>query len=251
MNLSLETSAVIFFALLFGAVTKGVTGFGLPMVAVPLLSGILGVERAVVVMVIPTFVSNAQLMWEHRRQASAAWQHLPLFLAAGVVGTFAGTTLLTVLSERTLVLILAGWLGLYLLTQALHPSLLRVPRRGRTPLTLGVGTAAGVLQGSMGVPGPIVATWFHALRLEPATYVFSVCAVFFLTAGVQILSLANLGLWSTERLVEGLLALVPSVIGIPLGVRLARRIDARMFNWCLLGVLGLTEIRLIWQGLLE
>ena len=117
MNLSLETSAIIFFALLIGSVTKGVTGFGLPMVAVPLLSGILGVERAVVVMVIPTFVSNAWLLWEHRRQASVAWQYLPLFLAAGVVGTFAGTTLLTILSGRALVLILAAWLGAYLITQ--------------------------------------------------------------------------------------------------------------------------------------
>jgi len=250
MNLSLETSAIIFFALLIGSVTKGVTGFGLPMVAVPLLSGILGVERAVVVMVIPTFVSNAWLLWEHRRQASVAWQYLPLFLAAGVVGTFAGTTLLTILSGRALVLILAAWLGAYLITQAVHPGI-RAPRRGRTALNLGIGAAAGVLQGSMGVPGPLVATWFHALRLAPATYIFSVCAVFFLTAGVQIVSLANLGLWSKERFVEGLLALVPSMLGMPLGIRLARHIDARMFNWCLMGVLVLTEARLIWQGLLE
>jgi uncharacterized membrane protein YfcA len=247
---SVETASIIFAALLIGSVTKGVTGFGLPMVAVPLLSGLLGVERAVVVMVIPTFVSNAWLLWTHRNRAAEAWRHLPLFLAVGVAGTVLGTGLLTVLSGRALVLILAAWLGLYLLMQLVHPGI-RVPERSRGPLGAVVGFAAGLAQGAMGVPGPIVATWFHALRLQPYTYIFSVCAVFFLTSGVQIGSLANFGLWTGGRFFEGLLALVPSVIGLPLGVRLSRHVDARMFNWCLMGVLGLTEARLIWQGLFE
>jgi uncharacterized membrane protein YfcA len=251
MNLDPATAAIIFFGLLIGAVSKGVTGFGLPIVAVPLLAGVLGVERAVVVMVIPTFVTNAMLLWEHRRRAGEAWRVLPIFLAAGVIGTVCGTMLLKALSDRALVLILATWLGLYLLTQALHPSGLTVPERGRNVLNAVVGVVAGVLQGSMGVPGPVVATWFHALRLDPATYVFAVCAVFFLTAGVQIGSLANFGLWTGDRFAEGLLALVPSVLGIPLGVRLARRLDAKQFNRWLMAVLILMEVRLIWQGLFE
>jgi uncharacterized membrane protein YfcA len=173
-----------------------------------------------------------------------------LFLAAGVIGTVMGTHLLTVLSDRVLALILAAWLGLYLIMQVTHPGI-EVPQRSRKGLSLGVGLTAGLAQGSMGVPGPVVATWFHALRLEPTTYVFAVCSVFFLTSAVQIFSLANLGLWTGERLTEGLLALVPSVLGVPLGIKLARRIDPAKFNWCVLGILALTEIRLIWQGLFE
>jgi hypothetical protein len=247
---SFEVAAIIFAALLLGAVTKGLTGFGLPLIAVPLLSGLLGVERAVVVMVIPTFVSNGWLIWEHRQNAADAWQHLPLFLAAGIIGTIIGTSLLTILSGRTLALVLAAWLGIYLIMQVTHPGI-EVPQRSRKPLSAGIGLIAGLAQGSMGVPGPIVATWYHALRLAPATYVFAVCAVFFITSGVQIFSLANFGLWSQERLTEGLLALVPTVLGIPLGIRLARHVNSRAFNWCLLAILGLTEVRLIWQGLFE
>ena len=251
LSISLETAGIIFAALLIGAVTKGITGFGLPMVAVPLLSALVGVERAVVVMVLPTFVSNGWLLWEHRGRAWEAWrQNLPLFLGAGVVGTVFGTHLLTVLSDRALVLILAAWLGIYLVMQVTNPGI-EVPQRSRKGLSIGLGTTAGLAQGAMGVPGPIVATWFHALRLEPPTYVFAVCSVFFLTSAVQIFSLANLGMWNGERVTEGLLALVPAVLGVPLGVRLARRIDAKKFNWFLFGVLTLTEIRLIWQGLFE
>jgi uncharacterized membrane protein YfcA len=248
MNFSPETAAIIFAVLLLGAVAKGVTGFGLPLVAVPILSGIFGVESAVVVMVIPTFVTNGWLLWEHRREAPVAWLYLPTFLAAGVVGTVCGTTLLSVLSGRVLVLVLAGWLGLYLLTQLLHPGF-RAPERGRRALNIGIGAIAGVLQGSMGVPGPVVATWFHALRLRPTTYVFSVTAVFFMTSFVQIGSLAHFGLWTGDRFAAGLLALVPSLIGLPIGVRLARRIDPRVFNRWLMAVLALTEARLIWQGI--
>jgi len=245
-----EIAAIIFVALLVGAVTKGVTGFGLPMVAVPLLSGLLGVERAVVVMVIPTFVSNFWLLWEHRTHVTAARRALPLFLTAGVIGTIVGAAALAALSAQALALILAAWLGLYLVMQFSNPGI-AVPVRSRRPLGAAVGFIAGLAQGAMGVPGPIVATWFHALRLEPAVYVFSVCAVFFVTSGVQIVSLSLLGLLAGDRLIEGLFALIPTMIGLPLGIRLARFIDARIFNWCLLAILGLTEMRLIWQGLFE
>jgi uncharacterized membrane protein YfcA len=245
---SLESAALIFAALFVGSITKGVTGFGLPMVAVPLLAGFIGVERAVVVMVIPTFASNAWLMWEHRAQAVGSWGHLALFLAVSMAATVAGTQLLVLLAPRTLVLILAAWLGLYLLAQLFRPGM-GVPPRCRTLVSVPVAAAAGVMQGAMGVPGPIVASWFHALRLEPAAYVFSVCAVFFATSFVQIFSLAGFGLFSDARLAEGLLALVPSLAGLPIGIRLARRIDKRAFNAFLMALLVAMEAHLIWQGL--
>ena len=246
--LSIETAAIIFVALLIGAITKGVTGFGLPVVAVPLLSGILGVERAVVIMVIPTMVSNAWLLWAYRGAAVGAWRHLPGFLAVAAVGTVAGTSLLAALSGRTLALILAAWLGAYLLTQVFRSGL-GVPQRWRRPLSWPVGFAAGLAQGSMGVPGPIVATWFHALRLEPTVYVFCVCTVFCAGSLVQTASLSGFGLWTGERIAEGLLALIPTVIGTPIGIALGRMMDARVFNWCLLGLLAAVEVRLVWQGL--
>jgi uncharacterized membrane protein YfcA len=62
-------------------------------------------------------------------------------------------------------------------------------------------------------------------------------------------AVASFGLVDEERLLEGLVALVPIALGLPLGIRLARRIDRRVFNWCLLAMLWALEVRLLWQAL--
>ncbi|HEX9835240.1 MAG TPA: sulfite exporter TauE/SafE family protein [Alphaproteobacteria bacterium] len=245
--LSLESAAIICVALFVGSIAKAVTGFGLPMVSVPLLAGFLGVERAVVVMIIPTFVSNAWLMWEHRAQAGAA-RGMVVFLAAGIVGTVAGSWLLVALSGRALALILAAWLGSYLVLQLVRPGL-RLAAEPAPAVTGAVGLAAGLCQGATGASGPVAGPWFHAFGLAPSAYVFSVSTVFFTLAATQMASVASFGLVDEERLLEGLVALAPIALGLPLGIRLARTLDRRVFNWCLLAMLWALEARLLWQGL--
>jgi uncharacterized protein len=244
---SLESVALIFFAILAGGLAKGVTGFGLPLIAVPVLASFLGVERAVVIMVIPGFVSNVALMWEHRSRAGEA-RGLAPFLAAGVIGAVGGTWVLKALSAQVLALVLAGWIGLYLLTRLTHPDL-KVADRVQRPLAPVIGFVAGCSQGATGASGQVVGTWFHALRLEPAVYVFSVCAIFATFSVVQMVSMASFGLFTEERVLESVIAVVPAMIGVPLGVRLGRVIARGTFDRIILGVLMILEARLIWQGI--
>ena len=44
----------------------------------------------------------------------------------------------------------------------------------------------------------------------------------------------------------GLLATLPVMIFIPLGMRLTRRISPRIFSLLIVGIIGLMEVRLIW-----
>ncbi len=244
---SIQSIAIIFFAILAGGLAKGVTGFGLPLVAVPVLASFLGVERAVVIMVLPGFVSNVALMWEHRRKAGEARGVGP-FLAAGVVGAVGGTWVLKALSPEVLALVLAGWVGLYLLTRLTHPDFRVGPKVAR-PLAPVIGFLAGCSQGATGASGQVVGTWFHALRFEPSAYVFSVCAVFATFSVVQMVSMASFGLLTGERVLESAIAVVPTMIGVPLGVRLGRVIARDTFDRVILVGLTVLELRLIWQGL--
>ncbi len=250
MNLgpvALDSIAIIFFAILAGGLAKGVTGFGLPLIAVPVLASFLGVERAVVVMVIPGFVSNVALMWEHRRKAGEARGIAP-FLAAGIVGAVGGTWVLKVLSAQLLALVLAGWIGLYLVTRLAHPDF-RVSPGIQRPLAPLIGFLAGCSQGATGASGQVVGTWFHALRLEPSIYVFSVCSIFATFSVTQMVSMASFDLFTRERLLESVIAVVPTMIGVPLGVRLGRLVARKTFDKIILGVLLVLEVRLIWQGI--
>ena len=57
-ELAWQELLIIAVALGVGGATKGLTGLGLPMVAVPVMAGFLGVERAVLIMILPVLVLN-------------------------------------------------------------------------------------------------------------------------------------------------------------------------------------------------
>ena len=60
--MSIESLAVVIAALLVGTLGKAITGFGLPLFAVPAMAAFIDVQTAVVVMVLPSTLSNVWLM---------------------------------------------------------------------------------------------------------------------------------------------------------------------------------------------
>ena len=139
-------------AMAVGAVVKGVTGSGLPTIAIPVMAGFLGVERAVVVMAIPTVVTNSWLLWEHRHHASGA-RDLPLMLGCGVLGAVAGVWAFTGFGVITLT---AG-------LTAISPELVEAARvDGARPLQIIRHVLVPGLRGSLVIVGTI--SFIFALR---------------------------------------------------------------------------------------
>jgi uncharacterized membrane protein YfcA len=244
--MALEAYVVIFIAIAVGSFGKAVTGFGLPLIAIPVMAPFIGVETAVVTMVIPSTVSNIWLVWTHRRQAKAVDGLWPT-LAAGACGIFAGTWILSSLDERALSLILAGWIALYLLSLAVRGGI-RIPAKQSRYFSPPVVLVAGSVQGATGIAGPIVAPFFHAFRLEPTAYVFVISVVFLVFGFAQFAAMSSFGLFTTERIVGGLIALVPVVIATPFGIRLSRRISRRAFDVCIIVILVAMGLRLVWRA---
>jgi uncharacterized membrane protein YfcA len=242
-----DAYAIIFVAIAVGSFGKALTGFGLPLIAIPVMAPFIGVETAVVTMVIPSTVSNVWLVWTHRRQARAIDGLWPT-LVAGACGIFAGTWILSRLDERTLSLILAGWIAVYLLSLAFRGGI-RIPIATGRYLSPPVVLVAGGVQGATGIAGPIVAPFFHAFRLEPTAYVFVISVVFLVFGMAQFAAMSSFGLFNLERVVGGLIALVPVVIATPFGIRLSRRISRRAFDACIIVILLAMGARLVWRGL--
>ncbi len=247
LSISNEAIVVILLALAAGSFVKGITGLGLPLIAIPFMASFLGVERAVVIMVIPGIVTNAWLLWDNRRQATVI-PSLPTVLLTGTGGMLVGTWVLSRVSGHVLSLVLALGLGMYLLTLFVNPrfSLSIAASRYVSPV---IGFAAGVLQGSTGISSPVVATYFHALRLNKGAYVFAITAVFQIFSAIQLVALYNFGLFTQNRVVEGLFALLPIAIVLPLSMRLARSISRRLFDFILITLLAGMELKLIYDGL--
>ena len=204
----------------------------------------MGIEALdLVVMAIPGVVANGLLVWSHRAEAPHT-RHLPTMIAAGVVGSIVGTMLLKSLDGRVLSGVLAVVIVGYIVLAVLKPGFTLpapVMRVGAAP----VGLVAGGLQGATGISGPLLTTWLHGFGLPPRAYVFAISSMFFVFSAVQTVTLAGVGLYTPTRLLESLLALVPILLALPLGVRAARKLSPLTFQRVVLVLLAASVVSLI------
>jgi hypothetical protein len=240
ISLGLLASAML--AIGIGALAKGITGVGLPILAVPVLASFTSVEEAVVLMVLPSVAANGWLIITHRKWA--VLRRHRSFLISGLAGGVLGTWLLSILNDHWLKLILAIWLGIYLLQYFSRQSYDRYfsGHDGMGPV---LGIAAGTVQGASGISAPIVAPYFHANGLTREAYAFATAFTFLLFSGAQIATMIRLDLLTPERTIVGLIAVVPTLLFTQLGIRWARRISETTFQRILLALFVAMELKLL------
>jgi uncharacterized membrane protein YfcA len=238
--------AVILIAMAVGSFIKGVTGSGLPEIAIPVMATFIGVEPAVVIMAIPGVVTNTWLLLTHRHHRGDT-RDLPVLLATGIAGAVLGTWLLKSLDNQVLSLVLAGVIILYVIVFLTHPHL-SMPARVTRITSPGVGVVAGTLQGATGISGPVLITYLHSFRLTKEAYVFSLTLLFQVYAFVQTFTLASVGLFTQTRLFYSLLALIPIMIMLRLGGAIATRLSPRAFEQVILVLMIGTAVKLVYDG---
>ncbi|MGV8854659.1 MAG: sulfite exporter TauE/SafE family protein [Devosia sp.] len=240
-----QSVLIMALTLAAGAIVKGATGMGLPLIALPVLTAAFGLQHAVGLMTIPLIVTNAWQVWRFRSEARAPrLAFMPLFLVAGAVGIGLGTWALTSLPERLLVLalgvILLAYVGLRLATP--HWALGPAVARKFGPLA---GLGAGTLQGATGISSPIGVTFIHAMGLDRDAHVFAVSTMFLLFALVQLPALWAAGVMQPAWLLQGVLALLPILLFMPVGHWISGRLSRQAFDRMILIFLGVIGLKMV------
>ena len=243
--MDLQAIIIMFLALAAGAVVKGATGMGLPLVALPVLTAVFGLQHAVGLMTIPLIVTNVWQVWRFRAEARAPrLVFMPRFLLGGVVGIVIGTWALTTFPERLLVLalgiILLSYVALRLAAPHWSLSLRLAQRLG--PLA---GIGGGTLQGATGISAPIGVTFIHSMNLERAAHVFAVSAMFLTFSVVQLPALWIAGVLRPEWLLQGLFALIPILLFMPMGQWASGKLSRKAFDRMILVFLGLIGLKMV------
>ena len=244
--MSYEALAVVLIAISVGSYFKGAIGLGLPTIGVPTLAAFLGVEHSIVVLTIPVAASNIWICWRYRKMSSEV-PHLKVALIAAGLGTALGTFVLASLTDNALLWLLIVWLGLYLLILFFKPDfqLKGELARRASPVLAVIG---GLSQGATGISGPIVATWIHSYRLHSQTYVFAVSIMFLVISGTHVFAVGGLGLYTEERIIQGLWALIPTMLFTQLGIWTTPYISPKWFNRLVLAIVVIMWGKLIWQA---
>lgn len=243
--MSYETILVILAAVSIGSVIKGFSGFGLPLVAIPLMAGFIGVERAVALMIVPGLVTNAWQIWVNRAHATS-FPNMGVVIVVSILGVTAGSSILASVPERWLFVIIAAWLGLYLIAIVLRFEPKLESWQGRWQ-SFAVVFFGGLVQGATGSAGAVLGPYLHALGLRKQAYVFTISVLFGIFGLTQVVTLIWHGILVMDRVYEGLVACIPVMVVMPLAMRIGGRFSVRTFELILVAVFTLMEARLIYK----
>ena len=229
--------AAIFFIAGF---VKGVTGMGLPTVAMGALGALLSPLTAATLLLAPSLVTNVWQLLAGPRFA-ALLLRLWSMMVAIVIGTLAGSTLLaggnTSRTTMALGLALAVYAAYTLLARQ-H----RVPspwQHWASPL---VGLATGLITGATGVFVIPAVPYLQALGLERDELVQALGLSFTISTVALGSALFWHGTLPIGSLTTSALAVIPALIGMAAGqairTRISQAVFRRGFRFCLL-LLGL------------
>lgn len=242
---------VLIALLLFtaGGIVKGLLGVGLPMVAIPGLTLIVGLPNALAMVSVPVALANLWQVWQFRQAPGPGGVLVP-YLISGAIGTIIGTLILVSLPEAWLELGLATMLIGYVVLRLSNPGLKLMQGAARKSAAP-VGFGAGVLHGSTGIAGPIGITYFHAQGLSRDRFILSVGLMFLTFAAVQIPMLGLAGILRADTVLTGVIGLPAVAAGLWIGNMLGRRIEPKVFDWLVLIVLTWTAAGLAWRSVSE
>jgi hypothetical protein len=241
-----ELIIILTVALGGGGLVKGVTGMGLPLVAIPILAAFLGIAHAVAIVMMPILATNAWQLWQLRDELKRL-RFLGPMLAAGSVGVFVGVWVLTTVPERALSVVLAVILFLYIGLRLAKPDF-RIRERLGYLLAAPAGFVAGVLQGATGISSPVGVTFIHALREPRRAHIAAVSAMFLVFVIFHIPALLIAGIFTFERFVQSTFAILPAAAAMPLGTYLSSRLSQKAFDGIILALLAIIAVQLMSKG---
>ncbi|HEY4202094.1 MAG TPA: sulfite exporter TauE/SafE family protein [Devosiaceae bacterium] len=223
-----------FFA---AGLVKGVTGMGLPTVAMGILGGLLSPLAAASLLIIPSLVTNVWQLFAGPSLVGIV-RRLWTMMAGIVAGTLASLSMLTGgnTSLNTFML------GLALMAYALY-NLLAKPlyinpghERWLSPL---IGLITGLIAGATGVFTIPAVPYVQALGFERDELVQALGLAFTVSTAALAVGLAAHGAFQIEGLPLSVLAIVPALVGMWAGQTIRRMVSPTLFKRGFLVVLAL------------
>lgn len=227
-----EILLIITATFLFAGFVKGLVGLGLPTVSLALLTATLGLKEAMVLMLLPSVLTNV-----YQGIVGGAFTQILRRLWSLLLAGFAGTWLAVGVLARADTVLLTGLLGIMLCVYAgIGLATPQIPPPGRREWWLSpiIGGVTGVLTGLVGSFVVPAVPYFQALGWPRNTLVQAMGIWF----TVATLSLA-VGLGSHRLLPAELgglsaVALVPAVVGMWVGQKVRGRMSEGRFRQVLL-----------------
>ena len=234
-------------AVLLLGLSKSGFGAGFGSLAVPIMALAVTVPQAAAILMPILFVMDIMGLAAYRGK----WDPklLRFLIPFGLLGTVIGTLSFRLLDAR----LVAGIVGVFTLL-FLAQRLLFPPRADSPPPPKWLG---GVLTATSGFTsfvahagGPPVSAYVLPLRLPPVAFAATMSVFFFVINLSKWVPYGWLGLLDLRNMATSLALMPFAPIGVIAGVRLAHRIEPRLFYRLLYAGMLLTGLKLVWDAFL-
>lgn len=244
--MDLQLPLLVLGVFLVAGMVKGVIGLGLPTVSLAALSVVVELPVAVMLMVIPSAVTNLWQAFDGPHFVALVTRFW-LMLLASALGVWFSYGLLLVTNPKAMTGVLGIVLCVYSAISLRRTRLITRIRRERA-LSPVVGLATGALAGATGSLVLPVVPYLQALRLERDALVQMMGISFTVSTCAIGIAMLDHGRYAAEGALLSLAALVPALLGMKLGQLVRRRLSEQLFRSCLFVGLLIIGIRLIWKG---
>lgn len=224
---------VVALAIFAASFTQVIAGFGFALLAMPIMTLAVPVEKAVVISTLLGVIATTWQSWHLR--ADADRELIKRIIPAAYVGMPIGLLILNVVSDRSLRLTLGVTvlIATYLLARRIN-----LAHAGRG-LDIGAGFLSGILNTSLSTNGPPLVFDLQARQLKPDRFRATISAIFALS------NVGGLALFIVDRKVtrEGLgaaaIAAPAWLAGQLLGWPVRKHVHGERFRWMVLTLLFL------------
>ncbi|WP_375596190.1 sulfite exporter TauE/SafE family protein [Algihabitans albus] len=236
-RLSTPDVAILVAATLLAGVVRGFSGFGSAMILVPSYSLVFGPAAAIPMMSLVDVTGSLGLMPRALRRCT--WREVaPLTLGASLLLPL-GVYLLIVVDQELLRWVISVTIILVVVVLA---SGWRYQAKPTPLLSVGIGGAAGLMGGSIGIAGPPVILFWLGGRSTAETVRANTIVFLALLVVAAWISFFVGGLFTREVLVVAALLAPLYAVAIWLGARSFRFADEQWFRRLALGIIAVIAL---------
>ncbi len=232
-------------AVLLLGVSKSGFGAGFGSLAVPMMALVVSVPQAAAILMPLLLVMDVLGLAAFRRDFDKTL--LQFLLPCGLLGVGIGALLFKLLDAHVVSGLVGAFTLLFLAQRLAFP-----PKPGADPPPRWLGavltTTSGFTSFIAHAGGPPLNAYLIPLQLKPLVFTATVSFLFFFVNLAKWIPYAWLGLLDARNFSTSLVLLPLAPLGVWLGIRMARRINAVLFYRCVYGGMLLTGCKLLWDA---
>ena len=222
---------IIILAVLAGGLVKGTLGFGMPMVALPIIAFIIPPTTAMILLCAPIFLTNfLQIKF---RQGVSSYRFLPMFLSL-IIGLIIGARLILEIDVKTITQIIAISIIFAALVNCFGIKIKNINKNHENTITSLIGFGSGILGGLSTFYGPPMLAYLVAVDLPKEKFVRTVSTMYFIGSFPLYGSLIYYGFATKEDLIFSLILIIPAFIAQQVGTKIRDKFNQKQFRICIL-----------------